>query len=49
MPFLPLTAGEMTMNFVPSASDMIFSMMTSVGIFRISLPQTGQCGIPILA
>ena len=48
-PFLPRAMGDIICNFVPSGSLQILSVIWSTVCCSITLPQTGQCAIPILA
>ena len=48
-PFLPLTTGARIWILVRSGSSMMRSTIWSTVCLAISLPQFGQCGMPILA
>ena len=49
VPFRPLTMGAISCILVPASSSDILSTIWSTVCCFISRPQTGQCGIPILA
>ena len=48
-PLRALTTGAMTVSLLPAGSSMSVSTIWSTDWLVISLPQIGQCGMPILA